>query len=134
MTYVMSDLFGNYEKFKEMLDKISLGEDDLLYILPGQGVEEDLLVDSVDEFRWESLPYSLFKNGFPVALYVSSGRTESDSASIFIQFAAAYVRSHYHYGVTEVDSPAIAVCKPSFIHDLKQHVEYVRVSFFDLIQ
>ena len=33
MTYVMSDLFGNYEKFKEMLDKISLGEDDRLYIL-----------------------------------------------------------------------------------------------------
>ena len=33
MTYVMSDLFGNYAQFKEMLSKISFGEDDILYIL-----------------------------------------------------------------------------------------------------
>ena len=33
MTYVMSDLFGNYEKFKEMLEKISFGEEDILYLL-----------------------------------------------------------------------------------------------------
>ncbi|MBE6589948.1 MAG: hypothetical protein E7643_07195 [Ruminococcaceae bacterium] len=33
MTYVMSDLFGNYRKFKEMLSKISFREEDILYIL-----------------------------------------------------------------------------------------------------
>ena len=33
MTYVMSDIHGNYEKFKTMLDRISFGEDDVLYLL-----------------------------------------------------------------------------------------------------
>ncbi|MBQ8311006.1 MAG: metallophosphoesterase [Clostridia bacterium] len=33
MTYVMSDIHGNYEKFKEMLKKINLRDDDILYIL-----------------------------------------------------------------------------------------------------
>ena len=33
MTYVMSDIHGNYEKFKEMLDKILLRDSDILYLL-----------------------------------------------------------------------------------------------------
>ncbi len=33
MTYVMSDLHGQYEKFKQMLEKISFSDDDDLYIL-----------------------------------------------------------------------------------------------------
>ena len=33
MTYVMSDIHGNYEKFKEMLAKIRFGERDVLYVL-----------------------------------------------------------------------------------------------------
>ncbi len=33
MTYVMSDVHGNYQKFIAMLSEISFGEDDLLYIL-----------------------------------------------------------------------------------------------------
>lgn len=33
MTYVMSDIHGNYEKFKEMLEEIRLRDDDILYIL-----------------------------------------------------------------------------------------------------
>ena len=33
MIYVMSDLHGCYDKFKEMLKKINFGENDTLYIL-----------------------------------------------------------------------------------------------------
>jgi serine/threonine protein phosphatase 1 len=33
MTYVMSDLHGNYQKFKEILEQIRFGERDILYIL-----------------------------------------------------------------------------------------------------
>ncbi len=33
MTYVMSDLHGNYQKFLEMLEKISFSDNDILYIL-----------------------------------------------------------------------------------------------------
>ena len=33
MTYVMSDIHGYYEKFKEMLETIRLRDDDILYIL-----------------------------------------------------------------------------------------------------
>ena len=33
MTYVVSDLHGNYDKFKELMDKIGLKETDILYVL-----------------------------------------------------------------------------------------------------
>lgn len=33
MTYVMSDIHGNYEKYAAMLEKIGLSEDDTLYVL-----------------------------------------------------------------------------------------------------
>ena len=33
MTYVMSDLHGNYQKYLAMLEKISFGDDDILYVL-----------------------------------------------------------------------------------------------------
>ena len=33
MIYVVSNIHGDYEKFKELLDKISFSEDDILYIL-----------------------------------------------------------------------------------------------------
>lgn len=33
MTYVMSDLHGNYKKFLEMLEKISFSDNDILYVI-----------------------------------------------------------------------------------------------------
>lgn len=33
MNYVMSDIYGDYDRFEDMLDKIELGDDDNLYIL-----------------------------------------------------------------------------------------------------
>ena len=33
MTYVISDLHGNYEKFKAMIQKIGLKDTDILYVL-----------------------------------------------------------------------------------------------------
>ena len=33
MTYVMSDIHGQYEKYAQMLEKISFSDEDTLYIL-----------------------------------------------------------------------------------------------------
>ena len=33
MIYLVSDIHGNYEKFKELLEKISFSDDDIMYIL-----------------------------------------------------------------------------------------------------
>jgi len=33
MTYVISDIHGNYKKFKEMLEKISFCDDDVMYVV-----------------------------------------------------------------------------------------------------
>ena len=33
MTYVISDIHGNYQKFCEMIEKIHLRDEDLLYVL-----------------------------------------------------------------------------------------------------
>ncbi|MBR2722323.1 MAG: metallophosphoesterase [Clostridia bacterium] len=60
MTYVMSDIHGNYQKFKTMLDRISFGEDDVLYLLGD-------LVDYGEESMEliEDISYRL--NVYPVA-------------------------------------------------------------------
>ena len=33
MTYVVSNLFGRLERFNKLLDKISFGENDIMYVL-----------------------------------------------------------------------------------------------------
>ena len=33
MTYVIANIHGNYQKFKDLLAEISFGEQDLLYVL-----------------------------------------------------------------------------------------------------
>ena len=33
MTYVVSDLHGNYDKFKQLIEKIGLKDTDILYVL-----------------------------------------------------------------------------------------------------
>ena len=52
MTYVMSDLHGEYRKFLQMLDLIRLGDEDVLYILGDivdRGEEPvNLLLDIMD--------------------------------------------------------------------------------------
>mgnify|MGYP001147603007 CR=1 FL=1 len=44
MIYVMSDIHGEYDKFKEVLKQINLQKEDLLYVLG----------DVVDRIRWRS--------------------------------------------------------------------------------
>ena len=33
MTYVISDICGNYQKFKELMDNVLIGDSDTLYVL-----------------------------------------------------------------------------------------------------
>lgn len=46
MIYVMSDIHGEYDKFKEVLKQINLQKEDLLYVLGD-------VVDA-DRIRWRS--------------------------------------------------------------------------------
>src|SRR3989338_24736 len=41
---------------------------------------------------------------------------------------------HYKYGIPEINCPSIAVRKPSVIHYLEKHIEYIRMSLFYFIQ
>ncbi len=60
MTYVMSDLFGNYGKFKEMLSKISFRDEDVLYVLGN-------IVDGGDEPIELINDLSMRLNVYPIA-------------------------------------------------------------------
>ncbi|MGM9682236.1 MAG: metallophosphoesterase [Eubacteriales bacterium] len=60
MTYVVSDIHGNYEKFKELLKKINFGDDDLMYVL-----------GDITDYGEESIPLlidlSMRENVLPIA-------------------------------------------------------------------
>lgn len=60
MTYVISDIHGNYQKFRTMLAKISFKEDDVLYILGDS-------VDYGDESMELIADLSVRSNVYPVA-------------------------------------------------------------------
>lgn len=60
MTYVMSDLHGNYQKFLAMLEQISFGEEDILYFVGD-------LVDYGDEPMELLADVSVRLNVYPVA-------------------------------------------------------------------
>ena len=52
MTYVMSDLHGCYDKYRQMLEQIGFGDDDTLYIL-GDVIDRgeggiDILLDMME--------------------------------------------------------------------------------------
>lgn len=59
MTYVISDIHGNYGKLKEMLEKIRFSDDDLLYILGD-------MVDVGDEPIEVLLDFSMRSNVYPI--------------------------------------------------------------------
>lgn len=60
MTYVISDIHGNYEKFKELLEKISFRDEDTLYVLGD-------LLDYGDQSMELLMDLSVRLNVFPVA-------------------------------------------------------------------
>src|SRR3989338_10698149 len=41
---------------------------------------------------------------------------------------------HYQYRIPEINCPSIAVRKPSVIHYLEEHIEYIWMSLFYFIQ
>ena len=59
MTYVISDIHGNYGKLKEMLEKIRFSDDDLLYVLGD-------MVDVGDEPIEVLLDFSMRSNVYPI--------------------------------------------------------------------
>ena len=59
MTYVISNIHGNYSKFKEMLDTISFSDDDIMYVLGD-------VVDYGDETMEIVCDLSVRMNVYPV--------------------------------------------------------------------
>lgn len=59
MTYVISNIHGNYAKFKEMLDKISFSDNDIMYVLGD-------IVDYGDESMEVVCDLSVRMNVYPV--------------------------------------------------------------------
>ena len=59
LTYVMSDLHGEYDKYKKMLEEINFGDDDILYILGD-------VVDRGKNPMKILLDMMLRSNGFPL--------------------------------------------------------------------
>src|SRR3989304_8618797 len=41
---------------------------------------------------------------------------------------------HDKYGIPEINCPSIAVCKPSIIHYLEEHIEYIWMSLFYFVK
>ena len=59
MTYVISNIHGNYSKFTEMLDKISFSDNDIMYVLGD-------IVDFGDETMEVVCDLSVRMNVYPV--------------------------------------------------------------------
>ena len=92
-------------------------------------VEDDYFVHAVEKFRPEVMAH-LFEHRALHSLISVSG----ECAAVFQNHVAADVGGHDHDGVLEVHHPALTIGKPAVVQYLKQHVEHVVVSFFDLIK
>src|SRR5918993_1271836 len=106
---------------------------DLQHVLPGEGMEDDDLIYSVEELRLES---SLERfPGPPLGLAevhaVARGEAELPRRD---EVLAAYVRGHYDDRVLEVDGPALGIREAPVVEDLQESVEDVRVGLLDLVE
>ena len=119
---------------RTLLQPLQFDVDDALDILPGQGIEIDLLVHPVDELRRKRLLDGFGDHVLPVVLQLPSRRRKTDPAAIFLHFAAAHVGGHDDDGVLEVHHASVAVREPALVHHLQEQVENVWMGLLDLVQ
>src|SRR5690606_32135394 len=131
---------GQLDIVTELDDPIEqLGErkiDDLVYVLPLQGVEHDHVVKPVEEFRAEGALQRMLDGGLHVFLLrlAFRGRGKTDTGSEVLQIAYADVTRHDDDRVAEVDPAAKSVSQDTIIEHLQQDVEHIRVRLFNLVQ
>ncbi len=51
-----------------------------------------------------------------------------------LDLARAEIRGHYQNSVLEIDHASLRVRQTAIVEDLQQNIEYVRMSFFDLVK
>src|ERR1043166_7841315 len=94
------------------------------YLLARQPVKDDDIVNSIEKLRFEVFAQDLgygFANFFLVL-------------ADFLYFARTKVGGHDQNRILEIYSAALGICEPPIVKDLQQHVEYIRVRFFDLVK
>ena len=108
--------------------------DDLVDILLRQGVEIDLFVQAVEEFRGKYLAERLVDQGVLRSRPVFGPRGETDAATEILQFPAADVRRQDQDRVLEIDVASRTVRQAAFVQDLQQQVEDVGMGLFHLVE
>ena len=109
--------------------------DDLDDLLLGQALENDNLVDTVEEFR----PEQLLHLGHDATLDLLVGqalvRLRREAERLCLDdVARADVRRHDDDRVAEIDRATLAVGKATFLENLQQDVEDIRMRLLDLVE
>ncbi len=93
-------------------------------LVPGEGGEDDQVVEPVEELRLERGAYDV---QHPLLLHLGPGQGVD-------QELTAQVRREDQDGVAEVHRPALTVGEPAVVEHLEQDVEDLGVGLLDLVQ
>src|SRR5208283_1964598 len=98
--------------------------DYLIHYLGGKQIKDNGGIKPVSEFWTEQLDECLFSFRPGIAGPV----TKADNTSF--QFLRASIGCHNEDYIPEIRFFAAVICQGSVVHDLEQHAEDVRMSFF----
>ena len=101
-----------------------------------QLIEHNDVVHTVQKLRSKCLVQCFLDNaaGEVLIWLASSLRTETDTTAEVFQLACTDIRRHDQNCILKVDPSAKTVSQTTFVQDLQQQVEHVRMRFLDLIQ
>ena len=108
--------------------------DDVQQVLFFQRMEDHEFIDSIQKFRAE-IPFQFIQN---IVLHALPGFRLFDfleaEGHALLNELRAQVGRHHQDRVLEIDLPPQAIRKQPVVQDLQEHVEDIRMSFFDLIE
>ena len=85
MTYVMSDIHGNYQKFKAMLSEISFKEEDVLYLLGNLVDFGDASMELIEDLSMRLNVYPIAGERDLLAARMLGGFERPDSGRIYLE-------------------------------------------------
>src|SRR6185312_14613181 len=106
-----------------------LNGDDLLQVFRFEAMEDNNFVYTVEKFRAEPSPQFTHYRLLHVVIAVSRER-----AFIFQNSVAADVGGHDEKSIFKIHRSSLAICQASIVQNLQHEVEYIRVSFFNLVK
>ena len=97
-------------------------------------MEDNKVIEPVDKFWAENLLNSFIDSGLHTLIStVVLGLLEAKGGFIFYCLSARIGR-HDEYRIAKINVSPKGVCEPAFFHYLKEHIEDIWMSFFDLIK